>query len=68
VLTATHYSTLTSTDSTVINALPWLYVVAVIAGLLYARRLKLTRPVVYDSIAESSPYFIDDLETDSLKP
>lgn len=67
VLTATHYSTLTSTSSPIINALPWLYVVAIIGGLVYARRLQVTRPEVYEGIAQSSPYEIDDLTTDSLK-
>lgn len=68
LLTATHYSTLTSTDSVVINSLPWLYVVAIVAGLLYARRLRKARPEVYDGIAQSSPFFFDEPAVDSLKP
>lgn len=67
LLTATHYSTLTSTDSVVINSLPWLYVVAIVGGLLYARRLRESHPDVYDGIAQSSPFELEVVSTSSTR-
>jgi len=59
LLTATHYDTLTSTTSRVINSLPWLYVVAVVAGLVYGAYLRRRRPDVYAELAQSSPYALE---------
>ena len=56
LLTATHYSTLTSTDSAFINHLPWLYVGAVAGGVGYASYLRRRRPDVYDGLAMTSPH------------
>ena len=56
LLTATHYSTLTSSDSAFINHLPWIYVGAVVGGLGYAGYLRRRRPAVYDGLALASPH------------
>jgi amino acid transporter len=65
LLTATHYDTLTSTSSRVINSLPWLYVVAVVVGIGYGAYLRRRRPQVYSELAQSSPYALD-LEAPTL--
>jgi len=66
VLTATHYSTLTSTTSPVINALPWLYAVVVPVGLGYAYWLRRRRPAVYAGLAKTSPWEVDSVAPEPL--
>lgn len=65
LLTATHYSTLTSTDSAAVNALPWLYVVVVTGGLGFALWLRRRRPQVYAELARSSPYTMSSLAAEA---
>ncbi|WP_320669799.1 APC family permease [Patulibacter defluvii] len=47
VLSITNYPQLTGSDSSVINALPWLHVPLVLAGLAIAHRIRTRRPAVY---------------------
>jgi amino acid transporter len=46
-----NFSVLTNTSSLVVNAMPWLYVAAVAAGLTYALWLRSSRPERYSRIA-----------------
>ena len=52
-LAALHYATLTGSDSSAVNAVPLLIVVAAGAGLYAARRLRRTRPSIYAHLAET---------------
>jgi cation diffusion facilitator CzcD-associated flavoprotein CzcO/amino acid transporter len=53
VLAGVHYAVLTGSDNAVVNAVPLLIVVAALAGVLAARRLRRTRPAVYAHLAET---------------
>ena len=55
ILAVTNYSMLTGSDSPVINSIPWILPVVVVAGLGYGLWLRSRRPEVYAGIAEGAP-------------
>lgn len=52
VLLSLNYSLLTGTTLAIINYMPWLYVVAAVAGFGYARWMRTARPERYRELAE----------------
>lgn len=59
-LVVAHFSLLTGTKSTIINALPWLIPAVSVVGLLYAAWLRHNRPAVYLALASDSYVNRDD--------
>jgi len=53
LLAITHYSTLTGSTNVLVDAVPALLVVAAVAGVLAATRLRRTQPAVYAQVAAS---------------
>lgn len=51
IFTAMNFSVLTNSSSAILNALPVVYLVAAIGGIIYARYLKQRKPQIYDGIA-----------------
>ncbi|WP_018348336.1 APC family permease [Longispora albida] len=51
VLLISNFSVVTGTDSAIVNLTPWLYVVALAAGLGYAWWLRSARPARYSALA-----------------
>ncbi|AHH20007.1 putative amino acid permease [Nocardia nova SH22a] len=70
VLVVKNFSLLTGTHSAVINNLPWLYVIGIVAGLAYAWWLRSNRPGVYTALASDDHVRSDagpiDLDTDEV--
>ena len=52
-LAVTHYSTLTGSTNVLVDAVPALLIVAAVAGVLVALRLRRRQPAVYSAIAAS---------------
>ncbi|HST80713.1 MAG TPA: amino acid permease [Kineosporiaceae bacterium] len=53
VLAVLHYSTLTGSSNALVNAVPALLLVAVVAGVVVALRLRRDRPAIYAGLAGS---------------
>jgi uncharacterized protein YneF (UPF0154 family) len=51
VLTAAHFSVLTNSSSAILNRLPMIYPVALVAGVIFGTYLKRNRADVYSGIA-----------------
>jgi amino acid transporter len=54
VLIVNNYSALTGKESGLVNQLPWLLVLAAVAGLGWALHLRRDRPAVYEGIGEGA--------------
>ncbi|MYW01405.1 APC family permease, partial [Streptomyces sp. SID3343] len=52
-LATTNYSTLTGSDSTAVNSLPWALPAVIVLGVAYALVLRRHRPAIYAAIAAS---------------
>jgi len=54
VLAVTHYSTLTGSTNVLVDVVPALLIVAAVAGVVVAMRLRRRQPAVYSAVAASA--------------